>query len=120
MKTSPPAMRLIRSVLGWRVHALPFLLLLAVPAVCFSQSDAINERDVRLWASACAACHGTDGKSEGAGKPLAGQAAKELYQDLLDFKNAKRPATVMHQHARGYSDAELLKIAEYFSKIKSK
>jgi len=49
--------------------------------------------------------------------PLAGRKADELYTMMLAFKNGSRPATVMHQHAKGYSDDELKRIVEYFSKV---
>jgi len=91
---------------------LPVFSSLAQPA------PAISETDVRLWAASCAACHGTNGKAEGAGLNLAGQPAKRLYDALIAYKTDKRAATIMHQHAKGYSDLELLKIAEYFSKVK--
>jgi cytochrome c553 len=37
---------------------------------------------------------------------------------MLAFKNGSRPATVMHQHAKGYSEDELKRITEYFSRAK--
>jgi cytochrome c553 len=37
---------------------------------------------------------------------------------MLEFKAGKRPATIMHQHAKGYSDDELKRIAQYFSQLK--
>ena len=79
---------------------------------------AATDMDVRLWAASCAACHGTHGKAEGAGMRLAGRPAADLYASLSAYKNGSRPATVMHQHAKGYSDAELKKLADHFSTIK--
>ena len=49
---------------------------------------------------------------------LAGRDRAELLQTLKDFKGGKRPATIMHQHAKGYSDQQLERIADYFAKIK--
>jgi cytochrome c553 len=76
------------------------------------------DHKARQWAASCAACHGTDGRSEGGMPPLAGRNADELYTMMLAFKNGSRPATVMHQHAKGYSEDELKRITEYFSKVK--
>lgn len=73
--------------------------------------------EVRLWAASCAACHGTDGKAEGTGLYLAGRPADELYQRLIAYKTGKLPATVMHQHAKGYTDEELRRLADHFSRI---
>lgn len=97
---------------------LSLFLALLTPASNAQTSLPPNASDVRLWAASCAACHGTHGKADGAGFHLAGKPAIELYEELMAFKNGTRKATVMHQHAKGYSDEELLKLAEFFSKIK--
>jgi len=34
---------------------------------------------------------------------------------LKEFKDGRRPATVMHQLTKGYTDAQLESIAEYFA-----
>ncbi|EXI71532.1 MAG: Flavocytochrome c cytochrome subunit [Candidatus Accumulibacter sp. SK-11] len=34
------------------------------------------------------------------------------------FKNGTRPATIMHQLAKGYTDEEIAILAEYFAKQK--
>jgi cytochrome c553 len=34
---------------------------------------------------------------------------------MQDFKSSKRPATIMHQLAKGYSDEQIELMAEYFS-----
>jgi cytochrome c553 len=36
----------------------------------------------------------------------------------LDFKAGRKPATIMHQLAKGYSDAELAAISAYFAALK--
>jgi sulfide dehydrogenase cytochrome subunit len=81
-------------------------------------TDAATQRETRLWAASCAACHGTDGKASGAALPLAGKTAEHLYTSLLGFKSGERPSTVMHRHAKGYSDVELQRLAEHFAGIK--
>lgn len=69
--------------------------------------------------SACFTCHGTDGRSVGGIPPsLAGQNRNYLLQAMKDFKAGKRPATIMHQQAKGYTDEELELIATYFSRVK--
>jgi len=71
----------------------------------------------RNLAATCTGCHGTDGRAlPGAGiNSLAGTDQQELLQRLRDFKSGNRPATIMHQIARGYSDEQLEQIAAYFS-----
>ena len=100
---------------------VPVVMCLAawwVGAAAMAQAAAISPSDVRLWAASCAACHGPHGKAEGAGMYLAGVSYDKLYKRLLEFKQGTRHATIMHQHAKGYSDPELQALAEHFSKIK--
>jgi cytochrome c553 len=37
---------------------------------------------------------------------------------MQQFKNGERPATVMMQHARGYSEEEIRLLADYFAEQK--
>lgn len=92
--------------------------LVASLSIAFAQKTPFPVEDVRLWAASCSACHGPHGKAEGAGLYIAGVPADKLYTALQDFRSGKRQATVMHQHAKGYSDDELKALADYFSKIK--
>lgn len=70
----------------------------------------------RAWAASCAACHGTQGASTSAIPAIAGADKAVLLQKLLAYKQGSLPATVMHQHAKGYTDAELERLAAYFSR----
>jgi len=87
--------------------------LLAVPAW---PQDANHARSL---AATCFTCHGSDGRSVGGIPPaLAGRDRAELLQTMKDFRDGKRPATIMHQHAKGYTDAQLEAIAGYFASVK--
>lgn len=70
---------------------------------------------VRVWAAACANCHGTDGRAQPGMESLAGKDAAETTQKMLDFKSGRKPATLMHQIAKGYSDEQIQQIAAYFA-----
>ena len=70
---------------------------------------------VKVWAAACATCHGTDGRAQPGMEPLAGKDKDELVQKLMDFKSGRKPATLMHQLSKGYSDEQLAQIATYFA-----
>ena len=78
----------------------------------------LTESGVRSIAAQCAMCHGPNGKpSEGSSVPgLAGRPAAELVGIMNQFKAGTRPATIMHQIAKGYGDAETAATADYFSK----
>jgi cytochrome c553 len=72
----------------------------------------------RLYAT-CAACHGTNGAGAGNALPvLAGQPKNALVASMRAFKTGARPATIMHQIAKGYTDEQIEQIAVYLSKQK--
>ena len=66
----------------------------------------------------CAGCHGTDGRSNGAIPSIAGKSADYISQAMMDFRDDKRPSTVMMRHAKGYNDEEIKLIADYFASKK--
>ncbi len=70
---------------------------------------------VRVWAAACANCHGTEGRALQGMEALAGKDKDEMLQKLLDFKNGRKPATIMHQLSKGYTDEQLAQISAYFA-----
>lgn len=91
----------------------------APPAPQFADPN-LTERGVRSLAANCAACHGTNGRAV-AGSPvasLAGRPRDELVGLMGQFKSGGKPATLMHQIAKGYSDAEIAAIAEHFAKLR--
>lgn len=71
----------------------------------------------RNLAATCANCHGTNGHAvKAAGlDALAGVPQAQMMQKLQQFKAGERPATIMHQIAKGYTDAQLELIAAYFA-----
>lgn len=92
---------------------------LAIGLLAASTAAAQAEvTQVRVWAAACANCHGTMGKAEQGMESLAGKDKDELLQKMLDFKTGKKPATIMHQLSKGYSDEQLQQLAAYFAALK--
>ena len=71
----------------------------------------------RNLAATCANCHGTDGRAvPGSGnEALAGTDKDKLMQKLRDFRSGAKPATIMHQISKGYTDEQLDLIAGYFA-----
>ena len=89
---------------------------LAAAALCASAIGAHAQvNQTRVWAAACASCHGTDGRAQPGMESLAGKDKDELYQKLMDFKSGRKPATLMHQISKGYSDEQLAQISAYFA-----
>ena len=89
------------------------LAALAMPV--HAQADAARARDL---AATCANCHGTGGKAQGAVPALAGQSKADLVQKMNDFRDGKRPATIMHQLAKGYTPEQIDLIAGWFAQQK--
>jgi len=77
-----------------------------------------DELQVRGMAAACASCHGTYGIAQPGMESLAGQPKEDLLKKMLDFKSGKKPATLMHQLSKGYTDEQLEQLAGYFSALK--
>ncbi|HUP30897.1 MAG TPA: c-type cytochrome [Usitatibacter sp.] len=88
----------------------------APPAPSFAPAN-MTRAGVRGMAATCTACHGTNGNAaaQSAVPGLAGRSKDEIAQAMAQFKGGQRPATVMHQIAKGFSDAEVAAIADYFS-----
>ena len=74
----------------------------------------------RNLAAACANCHGTNGVSQGGIPSLAGEPRSQISRLMQEFRAGKRPATVMHQLAKGYTDEQIEALAAYFSAQKAK
>ena len=72
---------------------------------------------LRSLAATCAPCHGTDGHAvAGAALPgLAGMPAGYFSEQMRGFKSGARPATVMTQLARGFSDAQIEQMSRFFA-----
>jgi sulfide dehydrogenase cytochrome subunit len=83
------------------------------PAAVLAQQDATAGRYV---AANCANCHGTHGVAKGAMPSLAGQKREQIVEQMRAFRDGKRPATLMHQLAKGYTDAQIEAVAEFFAR----
>jgi len=95
---------------GWVVAA--GLLALSTAALAAPPSAA-------MLSNACAGCHGTLGASAGPSMPsLAGQSKVSIVESMTDFKSGARPSSIMGRLAKGYSDAEVDAMGDFFSKQK--
>lgn len=75
-----------------------------------------GESDIaRNLAATCAGCHGTGGASQGVFAGLAGMDKGEIIRKMRDFRTDARPATVMHQLAKGYTDRQIELIAGWYA-----
>ena len=86
--------------------------LLCASGACLGQDNST----ARSLAATCAGCHGTEGRSVTKEVPsLAGMPKAQLISLMQVFKDGTRPATVMHQIAKGYTDQQIVELADYFA-----
>jgi len=94
------------------------VLLLFAGVVCAAPivAGAADQTTARNLAATCANCHGTDGRSvTEAVAPLAGKPKDEIVKLMQAFKTGKKPATVMHQISKGYTDQQIELVAGYLA-----
>ena len=90
------------------------LILLSMLSAAVSAQNA-NIQAQRLAAS-CANCHGTNGVPVAGKIPrLAGQSKEAIVSKFQAFKAGTAQATIMHQLAKGYTDEQIVLMAEFFS-----
>jgi cytochrome subunit of sulfide dehydrogenase len=105
----------INDIQGTSMKLCYALLLSVVIAPGAFAHGSGSDSTARNLAATCANCHGTEGHSVGAVAKLAGQPAQDMLAKLAEFKEGKRPATIMHQIAKGFTDQQLKLIADYFA-----
>jgi cytochrome c553 len=93
-------------------------LLAALTAPAHAQTADDDARAARYLAANCANCHGTTGRAVGPMPSLAGQPRSFIVEQMAAFRDGKRPATIMHQLSRGYTDRQIELIADHFSRQK--
>ena len=74
----------------------------------------------RSLAATCTQCHGTDGRALPGETMvrLAGLPKERIATQMRAFRDGQRPATVMHQLAKGYTDAQIDALAAYFAAVR--
>ncbi|MEO5336473.1 MAG: hypothetical protein H7841_06220 [Magnetospirillum sp. WYHS-4] len=72
--------------------------------------------DIRILVAHCFNCHGTNGASVGIVDELDQLSAKRMVSKMAEFKADKKASTIMNRIAKGYTEAEVEAIAQYFEK----
>lgn len=89
----------------------------AVAATAAASTAGPSVQDISLIAGTCANCHGPDGRSTGGIPSLRGVHERHLLQRLQAFKaGTATDATVMTRLMKGYDDAQIQALAQWFSK----
>ena len=77
---------------------------------------AAQDMQARNLAAGCAICHGTEGRAVTKDLiPLAGLPKDHIASQMRAFRDGSRPATVMHQLAKGYTDQQIDAMAAWFA-----
>lgn len=101
-----------------KIRTIPLTLALLASSAGLAQASGLPQTPPPYFAANCANCHGTDGKSAAAIPGIAGKDKAWLEEVLKAYKQGTRPATIMHQLAKGYTDEEIAILANYFSRQK--
>jgi len=99
----------------WLAAALlaPTALAQTAPAAAPSE---LSVQDISVIAGTCANCHGPNGQSTGGIPTLRGVGERHLLQRMQAFKaGAASDATVMTRLMKGYDDAQIQALAQWFS-----
>lgn len=91
------------------------LAALVASPVVLADDENIRGRTIGVT---CAGCHGPDGAGGTAIPPLKGRDAAYLESAMKEYKEGKRPGTIMPRIAKGYSDEDIKAVAEYFANMK--
>ena len=101
-----------------KIRTIPLTPALLASSAGLAQASGLPQTPPPYFAANCANCHGTDGKSAAAIPGIAGKDKAWLEEVLKAYKQGTRPATIMHQLAKGYTDEEIAILADYFSRQK--
>jgi cytochrome c553 len=69
-------------------------------------------------ASSCTGCHATTARADTAVPRLAGRPAADIIAQMHAFKTGQKPSTVMDRIAKGFTDAEVQAIADWYAQQK--
>lgn len=92
--------------------AIPLCLGLSLLAIPTAKAGPV----VNVMADSCSGCHGTDGQSLGAMPAFNTKTTDELKKLLRDYRSGAREATIMDRITKGYSEAQLDAIVDYYKK----
>lgn len=114
MPLSP--VRTLRPAL-WLAAALLAPAAMAQTAPAAPTAVGPTVQDISLIAGTCANCHGPDGRSTGGIPSLRGVNERHLLARMQAFKaGTATDATVMTRLMKGYDDAQIQALAQWFSK----
>ena len=103
------------------MRTLPAMLILLAVALALppdiGAADPVAARGSALG-NACAACHGPNGRSQGAIPTIDTLSSADFAVALQAFRANTRKGTVMNLIAKGLDDADIEAVATYFATLR--
>ena len=110
-----PALWLVAALMAPAAIAQTAAAAPAQPAAVAAAGPSVQ--DISLIAGTCANCHGPNGQSTGGIPTLRGVGERHLLARMQAFKaGTATDATVMTRLMKGYDDAQIAALAQWFSK----
>jgi cytochrome c553 len=100
-----------------RLIRLGATLAIGLPLAAVAQPSEPIPRG-QVMANSCLSCHGAEGTGPGPMPSIREYTQQGLINRMLAFKRGAGEATIMHRHARGYSEAEIREMAAYLGQLK--
>lgn len=93
------------------------LISLAMSGQALRAQEATGDMQARAWAYSCATCHGVAASPVTGIPSLAGIPAKRLVEMMQTYASANRPGVLMSQIARGYDEATVWRIGNWYESL---
>ena len=99
------------------MRCIPPVIAAALASFCvaYAMAQGGDPNAGRNIAATCQGCHRGDGGQASAIESLAGKPREEIVRKMQEFKSGARPATVMNQLAKGYTDEQIQALAGWFA-----
>ncbi|MFW7341971.1 c-type cytochrome [Pollutimonas sp. H1-120] len=78
---------------------------------------AAGDIQAKAWAYSCATCHGVDRSAVQGIPTLAGMPADDIVKAMLAYASGERPGALKGQIARGYDEAVLRRIGQWYESL---
>ena len=93
------------------------LAILTIIIAGYPMSLHPSGKEGMMLSLSCTSCHGTYGISPGAIPTIYRKSSEYIIETMKELRNGERDSTVMERIAKGYSDREIILIANYFSSL---
>jgi sulfide dehydrogenase cytochrome subunit len=71
----------------------------------------------RLLASQCFQCHTMTAGQTGGFESITGKEASEIVKKMKEMRAKAKPEGIMERHSKGYTDAQILQLANYLATL---